>query len=469
MNQSKTARRSLGVFSLAMITAGSVDSVRNLPATALFGSSLIFFFILASIFFLLPSALVSAELASTFKKQGGVYVWLKEAFGPKAGYLAVWFQWVENVFYYPAILSFVAATLAYVIAPNLAHNREYLIIMILCIFWSATLINIFGINISARVANITTMFGLILPMVIIMVLGVVWLLQGNHLQIQFTTAHMLPNLHHGSVWIALTGIVLSLCGMELATVYGHDVKEPQKAYPRALGIAVFIIVFTLICGGLSIAIVLPQQKISLVAGIMQACEMFFAAYHLSWMLPLMAIMLVLGGVGTVNNWIIAPLRGLMLAAKEGHLPKHMGKNNKHGAPYVLLLYQATIVTATSLAYLLMPTVNASYWLLTVLTAQLYMFMYLMLFAAAIRLRFKQFERTKGFMIPGGKVGVCVVAGAGIIGALTTVIVGFIPPAHVGVHNHLRYELVVIIGLVVMSVPGFISLGDIKTKRVKRSA
>lgn len=75
-----TRHRALGVFSLAMITAGSVDSIRNLPATALFGSSLIFFFVLGAIFFLLPSALVSAELSSTSQAQGGVYAWVKKGF-----------------------------------------------------------------------------------------------------------------------------------------------------------------------------------------------------------------------------------------------------------------------------------------------------------------------------------------------------------------------------------------------------
>jgi amino acid transporter len=456
MKNNKNSRRVLGVFSLAMITAGSVDSVRNLPATAMFGSSLIFFFVLGCIFFLLPSAMVSSELASTSTEQGGIYVWCKQAFGPRIGYLAVWFQWVENVFYYPAILSFVAATLGFTISPALAHNPEYLIITILVIFWSVTLINVLGIKVSSRLANFATVFGLILPMIIIMVLGLIWLLHGNHLQIAFTAKQMLPNIHHNGIWVALTGIVLSFCGMELATVYGKDVNNPQKAYPRALGIAVFIIVFTLICGGLSIAIVLPQKQISLVAGIMQACQMFFDQYHLTWMLPIMAVMLVLGGIGTVNNWIIAPLRGLMLAAQDGHMPKHMGAENKHGAPYILLIYQATIVTATSLAYLLMPTVNAAYWLLTVLTAQLYMFMYLMLFAAGIRLRFKNLPREKGFMIPGGKVGMIIVAGAGIIGCLVTIAVGFIPPSNVGIHNHLRYEIIVIVGLLVMSIPGFLT-------------
>jgi glutamate:GABA antiporter len=82
-NVMSSKQHSLTVFSLTMITVGSVDSIRNLPATALFGSQLIFYFLLGALFFLIPTALVSAELASGWARQGGVYVWIKEAFGKK--------------------------------------------------------------------------------------------------------------------------------------------------------------------------------------------------------------------------------------------------------------------------------------------------------------------------------------------------------------------------------------------------
>ena len=127
MSSVKEKATSLTLFSLVMITIGSVDSIRNLPATALFGSSLIFFFCLAAICFLIPCALVSAELASSWAKQGGVYIWVKEAFGQRFGFLAIWFQWIENVIWYPTILAFVAGTLGYLISPDLGHHLCQLI------------------------------------------------------------------------------------------------------------------------------------------------------------------------------------------------------------------------------------------------------------------------------------------------------------------------------------------------------
>lgn len=451
----KKTTKVLGVFSLAMITAVSVDSVRNLPATALFGSTLIFFFFLGAIFFLLPSALVSSELASCRKDHAGVYTWVKDAFGSQVGFLAVWFQWIENVIWYPTILSFVAGTIGYLLSPDLANNKTFLIAIILCSFWGVTLINLMGIKTSAFFSNFAAIAGLILPMILIISLGAVWLFSAEPIQIQFTQAAMIPHFHDSHMWVALTGIILSFCGMEIATVHAADVRNPQKSYPRAMLIATLIIVVTLVCGALSIAIVLPEQKISLVAGIMQAFHAFFVEYHLDWILPIVALMLVIGGMGGVNNWIIAPTRGLLVAAKDGKLPRHMQRENLSGAPSVLLLYQAVIVSVITMVFLLMPSVNGSYWLLTALAAQLYMLMYVLLFAAGIRLRYVSSSKSDGFRIPGGNWGMWIVAGAGIIGAVTTLIIGFIPPTNIEIGGELHYEELLIAGLILMSLPPFI--------------
>ncbi len=450
-----TRTRALGIFSLAMLTAVSVDSVRNLPATALFGSSLIFFFILSAIFFLIPCALVSAELASTIKEQGGVYAWVKNAFGPTTGVFAIWLQWIENVIWYPTILSFVAGTIGFLIFPEIANNRWFLISVILIAFWGSTLINLLGIKFSAFFSNFCAIIGLLIPMAMIIGLGLLWFHSGRPTQIHFGVADLMPNLKDSQVWVALTGIMLSFGGMEIATVHAGDVKNPQYSYPRAMLFATVIIVFTLLLGALAIAIVLPQSEISLVSGIMQAFNAFFAVYHMTWILPFIAITLVIGGMGSVSNWIIAPTRGLLLAVKDGYLPKHFSGENRFNAPKTLLIYQALIVSVISLVFLLMPSVNASYWLLTALAAQLYMMMYVLMFAAAIRLRNKPAVRQSGFLIPGGKAGIKVVCGAGIIGSVVTFIIGFIPPSSVPTGNIFLYEGLLIVGLLVMSLPPFI--------------
>jgi len=448
-------RKVLGVFSLAMITVGSVDSIRNLPATSLFGSTVLFFFIISAIFFLVPSALVSSELASTSNEYGGVYTWVKNAFGLQTGFFAIWFQWIENVVWYPTILSFVAGTIGYLIAPSLASSKIFLIAVIICSFWGATLVNLYGIKSSARFSNICSLAGLLLPMTLIIALGVTWLCLGKPLQIHFQAHDLFPHGYNSHMWVALTGIMLSFCGMEIAAVHDGDVKNPQRSFPRAMLLATFIILITLIFGSLSIAMVLPSQKISLVSGIMQAFDAFFSAYHMHWILPVLVVMLVVGGMGAVSNWIIAPTRGLLFAIKDSRLLPSLQKENRHGSPVALLIGQAIIVTFISSVFLLMPSVNGSYWLLTALTAQLYMMMYLLMFAAAIRLRYKKHNQRKGFRIPGGNAGMWFVASIGLIGSFVTWLIGFVPPENIQVGGTLHYETLLSIGLIVMSLPPFL--------------
>ena len=453
MSQKKHA---LTVFSLTMITVGSVDSIRNLPATALFGSQLIAFFILGAIFFLIPTALVSAELASGWAQQGGVYIWVKEAFGKKMGFLAIWLQWIENVIWYPTILSFVAGTIGYLIDPSLASNPYFLWLVITSAFWGATLVNLRGMHSSALFSSVCTISGLLLPMSLIIGLGAAWITDGNPMQVQLNSSSILPNFHDQSMWVSLTAIILSFCGIEIATVHANDVNNPQQAFPRALIYSVCIILSTLILGSLAIAVVLPQQDINLVAGIMQAFDAFFARYHLAYLMPVMAVMLVMGGFGGVSNWIIAPTKGLLVAAEDGNLPLLFQRINQRGAPVTMLVGQAVIVTVLSSLFLLMPSVNGSYWLLTALAAQLYMLMYLMMFLAAIKLRIKSPNHPRAFRIPGGIWGMYVVAGTGMIGVLTTLVVSFIPPAGIDVGPIGRYELTLMIGLMLMCAPPFLS-------------
>jgi len=92
----------MNTFALTLLITGAIDSIRNLPASALFGSTLIFFFIFSAVVFLIPTALVSAELASnTDNNESGIYQWVRTAFGEHVGFLAIWLQWINNIIWFP--------------------------------------------------------------------------------------------------------------------------------------------------------------------------------------------------------------------------------------------------------------------------------------------------------------------------------------------------------------------------------
>lgn len=444
----------ISAFALVLLITGAIDSIRNLPATALFGPSLIFFFIFSAIVFLIPVALVSAELSSTWTDdEGGIYSWVKRAFGEQVAFFAIWLQWINTMVWYPTILSFIAGVLAYLINPALAHNKLYLISVILICFWSLTLLALRGLHVTASFASFCAIVGMIVPMVMIIGLAVVWIAQGHTQHIQVQWSSIMPNLHHTSSWVSLTAIMTAFLGMELATVHVKQVANPKKNFPRALFFSVILILLTMILGSLAIAFVIPQSKISLVDGVMQAFVNFFNAYHLQWMIPIITIMLLLGSLGGMLNWIISPAKGLLVASEHGFLPKFLQHRNKHGVASRLLLGQALLVSLLCGCFSLMPSVNGIYWLFTDLSTQLYMLMYVLMFFAAIRLKYKYPTLERGFAIPGGKLGAWFIVMLGVIGCIITLIVGFIPPQEsINVGGAAHFELLFCAGIALMIVP-----------------
>lgn len=452
-----TTINKLNTLALTLLITGAIDSIRNLPASALFGSTLIFFFIFAAIVFLIPTALVSAELAANVD-EGGIYQWGRLAFGERIGFLAVWLQWINNIVWFPTILSFIAGTAAYLIDPALAQNKYYLVGVILSVFWFLTFINLKGIRVSAKFTSFCAVTGLIIPMALIIGLLVVWLFMGKPLQIHLTSSSIFPDFKHMDNWIALTAIMLGFSGMELATVHIKDVNQPQRTFPRALAFSTMIILATMMLGSLAIAFVLPYNQINLVNGTIQTFAYFLSAYHLSWLIPVLTIMLVVGSMGGIISWVISPIKGLAQAASHGFLPPFFKKENAAGVPQNLLLIQAILVSISCTAFLFLPSVNGSYWLLTALSTQLYMLMYVLMFLSALRLRNKISYAPSTFTIPGKKIGMIAVCSLGLIGCAITLFIGFIPPASMNIGSSMLYEVLFCSGMAAMILPIFLCYG-----------
>ncbi|MDI9818139.1 MULTISPECIES: amino acid permease [unclassified Legionella] len=455
----------ISVFALVLLITGAIDSIRNLPATALFGSSLIFFFIFSAIVFLIPVALVSAELSSTWsEEEGGVYSWVKHAFGETMAFFTIWLQWINTMVWYPTILSFIAGTLAYLINPELAQNKYYLIAVILVTFWSLTFLGLSGLRASAAFASFCAVIGMILPMALIIMLALIWLINGNPIAIDLSLHSLVPHWKDSQSWVSLTAIMTSFLGMELAAVHVRNVYDPQRNYPRAMFFSVTLILTTMILGSLAIAFVLPQEKISLVDGVMRAFTNFFQAYHLTSLMPLIVILLLLGSLGGMVNWIISPAKGLLLAADHGFLPHWLYRLNRHGIASRILILQAVLVTLLCSGFLLFPSVNAIYWLFTDLSTELYIMMYVLMFIAAWHLKGKFAHLPRPFVIPGGRFGYYLTCILGLAGCFITLVVGFIPPEtsmDMGGASHFR--LIFASGIFIMIFPAF--LLNLRKKRL----
>lgn len=444
----------ISVAALVLLITGAIDSIRNLPTTALFGSKLIFFFILASIIFLIPVALISAELASTWsEEEGGVYSWVRHAFGETMAFFAIWLQWVNTMVWYPTILLFIAGTLAYLIDPSLASHKGYLISITLVIFWFLTFLGLKGLHASAKFAGWCAIAGMIIPMSLLILLALLWLIQSHPILIQFHWQNIFPQWHESQSWASLTAMVTSFLGMELAAVHVLNVKNPQKNFPRAMFFSVLLILGTMILGSLAVAFVLPQKEMSLLQGVMQTFSTYLKAYHLSNVLPIIMIMLLLGSLGGMVNWIISPAKGLLVAANHGFLPKWLHKRNEKGIASRILILQAVLVTLLCGGYILLPTVNGIYWLFTALSTELYLMMYILMFLSAIRLKRKFQNRQRPFSVPGGKIGYYTTCALGLIGCVVSFVVGFIPPeAAINLGGGPHFRLIFVCGILLMLLP-----------------
>ncbi|QVL57072.1 MAG: amino acid permease [Simkaniaceae bacterium] len=443
------SKRVISIFVLAMLNVSIMASLRNLPLVAELGYQMIFFFAVVGLTFLIPCALVSAELATGWTKSGGIYVWVREALGDRWGFFAIWMQWVHNVTWYPAILAFVAATLAYIINPDLAHNKVFIQSVVLIVFWGMTLINYFGIETSALVSTIGVIAGTIIPGLFIIGLGVTWFIVGNPTQIQFTPGSLIPDFDKWGNIVFLAGLFLAFSGLEVSAGYAGEVKNPQKNFPRAIMIAAGITLFLFMLGALSIAVVIPKGDISLVSGLMEALKLYLSQYGLSWVLPGLAILLVIGAIAEVNSWIMGPVKALYTTSIHGNLPPFFQNLNKHGMPTHLLLLQAIIVTIVSFIILYMPTISTSYWILTAISAQIYLIMYIFMFISAIRLRYTHAHVPRVYKIPHPHKGIWFVASLGMLASIFAIIIGFVPPTQLATGSRLVYHALLFFGLLVM--------------------
>ena len=200
------ARHKISIFTLIMITGAMIVSARNLPMMAETGLQMIFFMAIAALCFFVPIALVAAELATGWPKQGGVYSWVKEAFGERWGFVAIWLQWSMMTFFMLTVLYFIGGSLAFIFKPELAQNRFFLILVILIVYWGATLLNLRGMKASGLISTVCLISGVILPMALIIGLGIIYLIRGNpvHLDLSLTTGNLFPRLNNIGNIVMLT-------------------------------------------------------------------------------------------------------------------------------------------------------------------------------------------------------------------------------------------------------------------------
>ena len=458
-NISKSVK--LGVFTLAIMNVTAVVSLRGLPAEAEYGLSSAFYYLFAAIVFLIPTSLVAAELAAMFQdKQGGVFRWVGEAYGKKFGFLAIFLQWVESTIWYPTVLTFGAVALAFIGMSDthdmaLASNRYYSLAVVLIIYWLATFISLKGMGWVGKVAKVGGMVGTIIPAGLLMVLAVIYLASGGQSQMNFD-GNFFPDFSNFDNLVLASSIFLFYAGMEMGGIHVKDMENPAKNYPKAVFIGAAITVIIFVLGTFALGIIIPEKDINLTQSLLVGFDNYFKYVHASWLSPIIAVALAFGVLAGVLTWVAGPSKGIFAVGKAGYLPPFFQKTNANGVQKNILLIQGLAVTLLSLLFVVMPSVQSFYQILSQLTVLLYLIMYLLMFSGAIYLRYNMKKAPRPFRIGSKGNGLMwLIGGLGFCGSLLAFVLSFIPPSQISTGSNTVWFSVLIIGAIIVVVAPFI--------------
>jgi amino acid transporter len=261
-------------------------------------------------------------------------------------------------------------------------------------------------------------------------------------------SHLLPKWAGIASLVLIVNNFLSYSGMEMNAVHVSSLRNPHREFPKAMFFACGLVLLIFILPALAISWVVPAQQLSLTAGVMQAFSAFFGHFNLEFLVPIVAIALVCASAGGMLTWLAGPSKGLVLIARqEGYMPPFFQRQNENGIPVNILLVQGGITTVIALLYALIPSVSSAYWILSVMTTQVYLIVYLLMFVAARQLRRDQPEVERGYRAPW----LTLLCAVGFLASAAAIVIGFVPPSQFGDSNAGVYALIILAGTVLIGL------------------
>lgn len=448
-----TNKSTISMMTMTVMIITTIVSLRGLASQAEFGWASIFYYLFAAVFFLIPFALVCAELASTFTKKGGIFRWCGEAFGGRWGFTAMFLEWATIIVWFPSVLIFGAVALAYSLRPetfdnSLANNKWYTLAVLLVVYWLSTLNSFRGIKSSALVSKWGGIIGTIIPGIVLIILGGIWWIKGE--KIEMAGSSFLPDLSSISNLVLAASIFLFYAGMEMQAVHVNNMTNPRKQFPKAIFLSSIFIVFIFIVATLAIAVAVPREDISLTQSLLVAYNTLWASIGLSWMGEVMAVMVAIGVIGQVAVIIAGPSTGMLQVGKAGYLPPKLQETNKHDIQVPIILLQGVVVTILSLAIVVLPSVETAYQMVTQMATINYLMMCIIIYGSFIYLRKKYPVHVlpRGYKVPGGEGVAWFVAIFGIVGVLLALGLSFVPPDQIATGSPAVYVGILIAGAIV---------------------
>lgn len=384
-------KKKIGLWDLVFMNVSALFGIRWIAKSTAssFGLGLgaIPTWIILTFIFFVPGALICAELAATYPRDGGLYEWVKEAYGEEKGFMVSWLNWTAKLFWYTSFLTFLIVNISYAIGrPELASNKMFVMSLSLIIFWLLSYISTRGMGFGKLFTNIGAL-GSTVPAILLIIMGLVSVyIFGNHPASVYTVQTLTPKLNMDS-FAAISSVMFALSGAETTANFVTEMENPKKDLPKAILIAACLVAGLYVLGSIAITLILPASEITASQGILVALSTVAASLGIgTWFIKIVALGISLSVFGAIILYIASPIKMLFGSVHKGIFSKKFTEVNQHNIPVKAVYLQAVIVTVILLAINLLPSVDTIYNVLVTMTALTALFPYVLLFTAYIKLR-----------------------------------------------------------------------------------
>lgn len=459
MKQEGTTKKSLTLFGFFAMTASMVMAVYEYPTFATSKLHLVFYLLLGGFLWFIPVALCAAEMATVDGwEKGGVFTWTGKNLGKKYGFANLFFEFFEITVGFVTMIYFILGALSYVFDwPALNSNPMIKFIGVLVIFWILALSQFGGTKYTAKIAKIGFIVGILLPAAILIILALIYIIQGNPIYISSKDTFV-PDFTKVNTLVVFVSFILSYMGVEASATHANEMDNPKKEYPLAMLLLVIVAIVVSTLGGLAIAAVIPQNQINLSAGVVQTFVVLLGHFtaNNTILVKIIALLLAFGVIAEVSSWVVGPTRGMIIAAEEGAIPKSWAKTNEHDVPVYLVIAQGIIVSIWD-AVLTFGAggSNLSFLAAMSLTVVIYLSGYILFFVGYIKAILGE-GLNGAYQMPGGKPVKIIVAIIGLATSIFAFFISFVPPTSIAgnaVQSH-EYMWMLIISYVISLILPF---------------
>ncbi|MEG0805092.1 MAG: APC family permease [Lachnospiraceae bacterium] len=362
------------------------------PVAAI-GNSQYFWWIFMMITFLVPYGLISSELGTTFTGDGGLYDWVKKAFGRKWGTRVAWYYWIN----FPLWMASLAVMFPEVIGMLTGKELGTIpsIIIELVFIWIIVAISFFPVCDSVWILNGSAIIKVALAL-IVGVLGVyVAITQGVANPV--TVKSLLPTLDANSLSF-ISVIIFNFLGFEVICTFAKDMENPKKQIPQAIIAGGLVIAFIYIFTAFGIGVAIPTSEISTSSGLIDSVQLLLGQPS-GWFITLVAILFLATLFGNMVSWSLGVNSVAQYAADDGTMPSVFSKKGgKNQMPVGAAVMNGIVASIVVIIAPFIPNQDL-FWCFFALNLVMFLLSYLPMFPAFLKLR-KTDATERVFKVPG---------------------------------------------------------------------